>query len=34
MNVYLTDHLAIKVTTDNKPKDKVTQSSDVLHEQY
>lgn len=33
MNVYLTDHLAIKVTTDYKPKDKVIQNSYVLHEQ-
>jgi hypothetical protein len=29
MNVYLTDHLAIKVTTDYE----VIQNSDVLHEQ-
>jgi len=33
MNVYLTDHLEIKVTRDYKPKGKVIQNSDMLHEQ-
>jgi len=31
--VYLTDHVAIKVTTDYKPKDKVIKNSDTLHKQ-
>jgi hypothetical protein len=31
--MYLTDHLAIKGTTDYKPKDMVIKNSDMLHEQ-
>jgi len=30
---YLTDHLAIKVTTGYKPNDKLIQNSDMSHEQ-